>query len=120
MTYNIETIVDQALVSWLWSETDHDGNPLDSDYGVEDVADCEREEWHSEIESFVIVAEGAGLLAGLEDSQIGHDFTLTRNGHGAGFWDRGLGDVGDALTDLCKPFGEVSAYVGDDGKIGRI
>ena len=36
----------------------------------------------------------------------GHDFALTRNGHGAGFWDRGLGEIGDMLTEECKPYGE--------------
>ena len=35
----------------------------------------------------------------------GHDFALTRNGHGAGFWDRGLGAIGDMLTSECKPYG---------------
>lgn len=117
---NIETIVEHALISWLWSEIDHDGNPMDDNYGIEDIADCEREKWRFDIESFVAVANEAGLLADMEDSRIGHDFTLTRNGHGVGFWDRGLGEVGDALTDLCETFGEVSAYVGDDGKIGSI
>lgn len=28
----------------------------------------------------------------------GHDFALTANGHGAGFWDRGLDELGDQLT----------------------
>ena len=32
----------------------------------------------------------------------GHDFFLTQAGHGAGFWDRGLGVLGDRLTDLEK------------------
>lgn len=36
----------------------------------------------------------------------GHDFALTRNGHGAGFWDRGLGRIGDMLTKECEPYGE--------------
>ena len=36
----------------------------------------------------------------------GHDFALTRNGHGTGFWDRGLGEMGDMLTEECKPYGE--------------
>ena len=36
----------------------------------------------------------------------GHDFALTRNGHGVGFWDRGLGEMGDMLTEECKPYGE--------------
>ena len=35
----------------------------------------------------------------------GHDFALTRNGHGTGFWDSGLGEMGDMLTEECKPYG---------------
>lgn len=44
-------------------------------------------------------------------SQAGHDFALTRNGHGAGFWDRGLGDIGRTLTEHSKPYGESYATV---------
>jgi hypothetical protein len=52
------------------------------------------------------------------ETQIGHDFWLTRNGHGAGFWDRfssGEGEAyGRALTDAAKPYGSSYLYVGDD------
>ena len=44
----------------------------------------------------------------------GHDFALTRNGHGAGFWDRGLGETGDMLTDECKPYGEHNVILAVD------
>ena len=50
--------------------------------------------------------------------QAGHDFWLTRNGHGSGFWDRfdnlylGWGDV---LTRVSEEYGEVYIYLGDDG-----
>jgi len=54
-------------------------------------------------------------LSGITWGQLGHDFWLTRNGHGAGFWDRGLGDRGDSLTAICEALGEVWTYVGDDG-----
>lgn len=30
---------------------------------------------------------------------VGHDFWLTSQGHGAGFWDRGFEEAGDDLTD---------------------
>ena len=33
----------------------------------------------------------SAFLEGIDDAQAGHDFWLTRNGHGAGFWDRGQG-----------------------------
>jgi hypothetical protein len=52
-----------------------------------------------------------------DDYQAGHDFWLTRNGHGCGFWDRGLGKVGDELTANSKPYGAVNLYRGDDGKV---
>lgn len=48
---------------------------------------------------------------------FGHDFWLTRNYHGAGFWDRGLGDLGNKLTEISKSFGQLSSYVGDDDQV---
>ena len=59
--------------------------------------------------------ESAGsLLNEISDAQAGHDFWLTRNHHGAGFWDRGLGKVGDTLTELAHPYGD--AYVWFDSE----
>lgn len=44
-------------------------------------------------------------LDGLDMEQAGTDFWLSRNGHGAGFWDRGLGQVGDRLHQAAKVYG---------------
>ena len=49
--------------------------------------------------------------------EAGIDFWLTRNGHGVGFWDRGLGELGDTLSAACESFGEVWAYLGDDSRV---
>jgi hypothetical protein len=49
-------------------------------------------------------------LEGIDAGEAGHDFALTRNGHGAGFWDRGLGDAGDRLTNASKPYGASGAW----------
>tara|TARA_R110000803_G_scaffold88485_1_gene155459 strand:- start:82 stop:390 length:309 start_codon:yes stop_codon:yes gene_type:complete len=47
----------------------------------------------------------------------GHDFLLTRNGHGAGFWDRGLPSaIADPLTDAAAAYGETDEYA-DGGLI---
>jgi hypothetical protein len=50
--------------------------------------------------------------------RAGHDFWLTRNHHGAGFWD---GDWSEPeateLTRISHEMGEVDLYVGDDGRI---
>jgi hypothetical protein len=48
------------------------------------------------------------------DEQAGADFWLTRNGHGAGFWDRGLGELGERLTEAAKASGSSDLYIGDD------
>ena len=46
---------------------------------------------------------------------LGHDLWLTRNGHGAGFWDRDLGELGSDLTLAAQRMGEVWVYCGEDG-----
>lgn len=53
-------------------------------------------------------------------AQLGHDLWLTRNKHGAGFWDRPhiYGESGaQSLTRYADSFGECWPYVGDDGLI---
>jgi hypothetical protein len=45
-----------------------------------------------------------------DDTQHGHDFWLTRNGHGTGFWDRGYGALGRKLTDAAHVWGEINVF----------
>lgn len=47
----------------------------------------------------------------------GYDFWLTRNSHGAGFWDRDLGALGDRLTAIAEQMSGRDLYVGDDGLV---
>jgi hypothetical protein len=43
---------------------------------------------------------------------FGHDLYLTCSGHGAGFWDRGLRDLGETLSKVCRHNRlEVFAYI---------
>ncbi|AXQ69062.1 hypothetical protein HOU02_gp147 [Caulobacter phage CcrBL9] len=53
-------------------------------------------------------------------SNAGHDFWLTRNGHGVGFWDRGLGEVGETLSEAARKVGEYSLALDDNGEISRM
>jgi hypothetical protein len=48
-------------------------------------------------------------LTGRGLGSVGHDLWLTRNGHGAGFWDRGSDPVFDRLTDAAR-LGEADVY----------
>jgi len=47
--------------------------------------------------------------------RAGADFFLTRNGHGAGFWDGGWTE-GDVLTTIAEPYGSTD-YTLDDNTL---
>ena len=111
---NLDTFTTAYIECALWSSTDGD-TPLDEDYGLEDIAPETLEAMRQDCQDFI---ETAGdLLGTLDAEQAGRDFWLTRNGHGAGFWDRGLGDLGQQLTELSEPYGSFDLYLGDDGRI---
>lgn len=106
----------QYLETALWSSLDDD-TPMDDNYSIEDidldtiklaVKDCLK---------FIELAENEDLLDDIDYSQAGHDFWLTRCGHGAGFWGRGNGAIGDRLTELCEQFGNIDLYITDSNKV---
>lgn len=106
------------LETALWSSTfpaSDDGRPLDDVYDVSDLSDDVRSELLDDVVNFV-AANWSDVMT-LSPTSVGHDFWLTRNRHGAGFWDRGLGDAGRRLTDASYAYGEVMLDVGDDGEI---
>jgi len=101
----------------LWSSADDNGDPLDDGRDIRDVDSITITSMIKDCRAF---REQCGTLlakSGQTPDQSGHDFWLTRNHCGAGFWDRGLGEIGNTLTEIAKRFGEINLYVGDDGKI---
>jgi hypothetical protein len=105
----------------LWSTCDESrddgGDPLDEKYTIEDIAPQCIAVLAAECVTFQR-ENAADLLTAKDAEHAGHDFWLTRNGHGAGFWDGDYPqEAGDRLTDASKAFGEVNLYVGDDGQI---
>jgi hypothetical protein len=83
---------------------------------LDEAAGCEIRE---DCESFLSAMRDDLTLYREQRSlrNAGHDFWLTRNGHGAGFWDRGLGALGERLTEMAKPYGDQTLYVSDDERI---
>lgn len=61
----------------------------------------------------------AADLAGMDSAQAGQDFWLTRNHHGVGYWDRGLGELGRRLTESAHGYGGVHVYWQDGKVYGR-
>jgi hypothetical protein len=110
---SLESFTRQYIETALWASTNDDGEPLDG--GDYDLADEAREQLKADAKSFY--ENHAELLETVDDEQAGHDFWLTRNRHGAGFWDRGLGELGQKLTDAAHTYGSSDLYIGDDGKV---
>lgn len=110
----------QYIETALWSSTDEStddgGMPLDDSYSVNDLAPETLATMTADCAKF----EGDNALVMLEfdHTDCAHDFWLTRNGHGAGFWDGDYPEVqANMLTNAAEAFGEFHLYVGDDGKI---
>lgn len=109
---NIDAIVQAALEIALWTGIDEDGeSPLDDRFDITDFPADSVALMRENVEGFLsLVGDDAD---GLSDEMIGHDFVLTAQHHGAGFWDRGLGAQGDRLTHWAHTY-SVEVYVGDD------
>ena len=68
--------------------------------------------------NYVEMVDAAAVIGRTVDwGRMGHDFYLTREGHGTGFWDRGYGELGDRLSEAVKVYGSANVYIGDDGLI---
>ena len=119
----------------LWSSNDESdesgGQPLDANYDESDIAPETMDKMRADYLKFQV--DNADLLAryyelipeGRDSSgewtpeaQAGHDFWLSRNGHGAGFFDRDVPhELRDSLQELARRAGEFDLYIGDDGLI---
>lgn len=63
-----------------------------------------------------LLKKAYGMGVAYHEEFAGHDFWLTRNRHGTGFWDRGLAAVGKELTVKAHAYGEVNV-LGENGVI---
>ena len=127
----METKVNPFVASYietaLWSSSDDDGEPLDSAKNCElELADETTARMATDCESFEdqsdaivnVYCETHSSYAPKNRETMAHDFWLTRNGHGCGFWDGDYPEsLGRKLTDLTHSFSECDLYIGDDGKL---
>jgi hypothetical protein len=136
-TTELDTFTEAYIESALWSSTDNaddsGGEPPDANYTVDDIAPETLAEMVKDCADF---QESFGELVLDDLGRAGHDFWLTRNRHGAGFWDGDWREpfvetddngeprliqqyptVGDYLTDMAHAYGSYDLHVGDDGLI---
>ena len=123
LTHRICAFTKAYIECALWSTNTVTGRSFEEDFGPEDIAPETLEQITTDCKRFQ-EENATDISAGPYDpdylvwERAGHDFWLTRNGHGAGFWDGDWPEeIGERLTEASKAYGEVDLYVGDDGMI---
>lgn len=112
----LKHFIEGFKVAAVWSLLDDNEEPLDRNYSPDDFSDeamklieedCSRfyaqhaELWQS--------PDGSNAML---DARAGSDFWLTRNGHGAGFWDGAYAND-EALAEAAEDFGELHVEAHD-------
>jgi len=125
---DLDSFTQGYIEALFFTSTGEDGEPLEqgfSDLAPETlariIADCAAFQasgtaWSTYAQSSHVKNSADAAT----EQQAGGDFWFTRNRHGVGFWEREpgvYGDHADALTDAAYAFGEVDAYLGDDGRV---
>ena len=112
----------QALIACaLWSTYDHadpsGGEPLENNFCESDFDPVTKAIIDTDCEAFMDA--NASNLVDYPANAAGHDFFLSRNGHGAGFFDHdhGTKEQCNILQEASRAFGETDIYVGDDKKL---
>ena len=131
-TVTLDEFTTAYIEAALWVSNDDSGEPLDKNYSVDDIAadtlaaivnDCAKFQFSPEWQAVLSAEDDARTPRRQKhgcsiEGSAGHDFWLTRCGHGAGFWDGDwIEPHATALDKLSESFGDVDLYVGDDGKI---
>ena len=117
--FELDQFTTAYIETALWSSNDDEDKPLDQSYSVSDFADKALEKIVKDCQGFQ--EKNRALIDQINyghreqewsrNALAGHDFWLTRNRHGAGFWDRGLGELGDTLTRKSHAYNECYIYV---------
>lgn len=99
----------------LWAETDGD-EPLDRNYDITDLEPTSIQRMQDDCARFQTENDCSEIRE--DPCTAGHNFWLTRNRHGAGFWDGDYPEeLGKALTETSHHFGECNLIVSDHGAL---
>ncbi len=101
----------------LWASQDEEGDSLDM-FRVSDIHPETVQAMKEDCLSFIAlvkdnVGEEALVMLAERPERAGHDFWLTREGHGAGYWDGDWEAFGEGLTAWAHTFGSFYLWVDD-------
>lgn len=99
----------------LWSSSGDPESPLGKTANIEDVSPELMTRIEADCKNFQLF--NSEHFDG-NYMQAGHDFALTRNHHGAGFWDGDWPEpAATILTDAAHAVGQLELYRGDDNLV---
>ena len=117
----LQAVLDEFLQAYLetavWSSTDEGGRTLDRRFDEGDFSEEALQKAKEDAIDFLKSNEKDLEETGASWGYHGHDFWLSRNGHGAGFFDRDYGAIADRLQKAARVYGELHVYAGDDGEL---
>lgn len=109
----MNTLLRSYIGTALWSSIDDNDEPLDSKYDITDLDQDFLDQSQKDIDLFLEKADH--LLSQIDHDldQVMHDFWLTREGHGAGFWDGDYPEkIGEELTNIAQSFPRIEYLFG--------
>ena len=102
----------QALDTILWSSPalryEDDDECMDAVATVHDFDGASLERVEADL--FAFIDANAADIADMDYSDVGHNYVLSRDRHGTGFWDRDLGERGERLHEAAS-VGTFEAYL---------
>lgn len=121
----LNEFVSGFLAAMFRASTGVDGGSLGDTYRTSDLAPNVARNLREDCADFMIenldeLKQYAARLSGAPHrvhsvwSNAGHDFWLTRNSCGSGYWDRGLGQLGETLARSARIFGSLHPYTQDN------
>jgi len=101
----------------LWSSTGDDGQPLDKRFSIDNIEPATLAKMQTDCLAFY-TEFNLGELPDSEQRRAGHDFWLTRNGHGSGFWDGDWNEPQASLMTIASHHaGNFDLYQCDDESV---
>jgi hypothetical protein len=115
---NIDKILLGYLEAALWTEEETILEETGVQIDIDMVTDATKDNIKKDIEKFISLAGETAINEVIDtngEDYLGHDILLTRNRHGAGFFDRGYENE-KVLEDAAHELGEIHIFY-QDGEI---
>jgi hypothetical protein len=110
-------MLDSYLKVSIWTSNDDEDNSIADNYTIKDLDKNFIKKSEKDCKEFLSKVEDVVIQEYIDATTLGHDFWLTRNHHGAGFFDRTYSKENEkTLTKEAQKFKEVNLYV-ENGKV---